>query len=394
MTTLRVLRKGLLGATLTAALLAHGVGGCAEDEVLADGGECGNEKLEPGEDCDVDSPGCKKCREVSGWRCRDNVCKEFCGDGKIVGEEQCDPPDGASCDTSCRKAAFKEEACDMGGHWIVHQTDYSVANVGTKGIQTSSNWYYFEIEQTGEAWKVVKALNCGIIVTGSVNVKLSDASAKGLMYLNPQDTTNPAGGRIGEMREEGDGCYFTASRHYFVRGGKPSLLPTDFRAEPELSALPPLPVSSDVYDATKIDKPDLADDTDKDGSPGVAYEVSGLASGVRSVVQRDWNEYATDDSFTIAKNASEFKVRSDFRNQENIVFLKCGSGAKCPLLEAGSQPALDRPGSAVFRYLGKSFDDPRVQEIITAPAGSNADADFEVCKRIQAALPHDSSVKQ
>lgn len=377
-------------SALVLAPLAPPVGGCATDTVELAGSKCGNGIREPEEECDVESPGCKKCKEVSGWACRDNVCTEVCGDGKVVGSETCDPPDKAKCDTSCHLAAFKPEACDMSGVWIVRQTDFSEANVGTKGIQTSSNWYYLEIVQSGDSWTVKKSLFCGIVVTGSVSVRLQDAATRALMYRNPQADGRPGGARTGVMMAQGDGCYFKAARHYFIRGGKDSLLPSNFDAEPALETLPALPKSNDLYDASKGGDLAQAEDTDADGFVGVAYDVSGLIAGTRNVVQRDWCAYESDDAHKVPKNASEFIARSDFRNQEQILHVKC-SASKCPLLEAGSSPSLDHPGRVVFRYLGKTATDETAKAIVVAPPGADPDKDFQTCMNIQAAIPHDKA---
>lgn len=389
---------------LSSALLSS----CVEDEVLKGASKCGDGVRQPEEECDVvaavveddagnpvkpKETGCVKCKEAPGWRCRDNVCKEFCGDGKIVGEEECDPPNGDDCNTSCRLSVVKKDACNLSGHWILRQKDFSVANIGTKGVQTSSNWFYWEVAQTGDEWHVVNSLACGIVVSGNANVKLADIGIRGLMHKNRQDPSNPRGGRKGVMRVEGSGCYLKSSRHYFVRGGKDDLLPPSFAAEPELETLGPLPVSNDVYDPSKGGMLELADDPDGDKLPGIPYEVTGLINGTRSAVQRDWSTYESDETHAIAQFSSEFVARSDFKNQEKILHLQCGSGGTCPLLEAGSTPSLDRPGRVLFRYLGDKLDAPGVRAIVVGTPGANDDDDFETCARLRAALPHDPASK-
>jgi hypothetical protein len=352
---------------------------------------CGNGVREPEEQCDVDSPGCVSCKEARGYRCRDNVCNEFCGDGIVVGGEECDPPDGKACDTSCRKSVAREEPCSLAGHWILRQTDFSVASVGTKGLQASTNWFYWEVEQDGDKWAVKNGLFCGIVVTGSVNVRLADSSTRALMHENFQGASNTHGGRTGTMREEGEGCYLDTSRFYFVRGGSDALLPANFADAPALETLPPLPSSNDLYDASKGGDLAQATDPENDGIPGVNYEVTGLVNGVRSVTQRDWSEYATDATHAIAQFAPEFVARSDFRNQEKILHVTCAAGGQCPLLEAGSQPSLDKPGRVLFRYIGGSLDAARASGIVVGTPGEDEVMDFETCKNIQKQIPHDPS---
>lgn len=399
----------LRGAALALCVGAVTLPSCVADEALKGASRCGDGVRQPEEECDVvasalvdddgkplpaKDTGCVQCREAPGWRCRDNVCKEHCGDGKVVGGEECDPPDGDGCNTSCRLSVVKKDPCSLAGHWILRQTDFSVANIGTKGVQTSSNWFYWEVAQSGDEWQVVNSLFCGIVVTGNANVKLSDVGIRGLMHKNRQDAKNPRGGRRGVMRVQGGGCYLESTRHYFVRGGKDDLLPPSFGAEPELETLGPLPIANDVYDPSKGGTLELADDPDGDGLPGVPFEVTGLVNGTRSAVQRDWSAYESDETHPIAQFASEFVARSDFKNQERILHLKCGSGGMCPLLEAGSTPSLDRPGRVLFRYLGDKLDSPAVRALVVEfPGGGSDDDDFATCARIRAALPHDPASK-
>ena len=367
-------------------------GACAHDEVGSAGAVCGDGARQPEEECDVKSPGCVECREAPGYHCRDNVCTEVCGDGVVIGTETCDPPDGKSCDTACHEHAAKAEACDMTGAWLVHQTDYSVAAV-INSIQTSSNWYYLEIAQTGPAFEVTKSVFCGITVSGSVDVKLSPAATKALLYRNRQDAKNPGGAHTGTFVEAGDGCAFEASRQYYVRGGKDALLPADFHASPELETLPPLPSSNDLYDPSKGGMLDLAEDTDQDGFLGVAYVVNGLVSGTRNVVQRDWSHYQSDATYPIAKFATELTARSDFRNQEKILHVECASGGMCPLLEAGSTPSLDTPGHVTLRYLGKTWNADPTQTVVVAEPGLSQEQDYQTCVNLQAAMPHEKGKK-
>jgi hypothetical protein len=380
---------------------------CAEDEVLPDTVNLGDDIVQPGEQCDLPTPegskddssdGCYRGKEVAGWKCRDNVCTEVCGDGRKVGAEECDPPGSTSeggkvCSASCREQAVVDLPCDMNGIWIVRQKDFSVAQVGS-ATQTSSNWYYWDIKQDGDTWEVKKQLFCGIVVTGSVTVRLADAATKALMYRNPADASNPRGARTGVMRAEGDGCYFKTSRQYFVRGCAESLLPEHFADEPPLESLPPLPKAVDLYDLSKGGDLAAADDPDGDGIPGVPYEVTGLVAGTRSAAQRDWSAYESDAAHAVAQHSSEFTVRSDFKNQENILHVTCAGGdPPCVLLESGSTPSQDKPGRALLRRLGATLEDPEVKKIVVGTPGQNPADDFQTCLNVQAALPHDPAKK-
>ena len=65
---------------------------------------CGNLRLDPLEQCDS-LTGCLLCKTISGYQCNNNICKEICGDGLVVGIEQCDDKntvDGDGCSSQCQ----------------------------------------------------------------------------------------------------------------------------------------------------------------------------------------------------------------------------------------------------------------------------------------------------
>jgi hypothetical protein len=279
----------------------------------------------------------------------------------------------------------------MTGYWIARQTDFSIDDVLSQ-VQTSSNWYIFKIVQSGSTFEVETSIFCGLRVTGSATVDLTDPGARGLLWLNPhgRDVPAPRQARQGTFAPGGDGCAFTMDRHYIVRGGDPSLLPADFRAKPELSTLPPLPEVNDPQAPPPAMLPGAADE-DADGVPGIKFQISGNATGARSVVQRDWNEYFSEPSGPIPENALEFRAVVRFDNQEKILAVSGCPLVGCGILLAGSRPAPSLPGRVVFRYLGKSLDEPRVQRIIGGPLKTNADTDLQTCAKARASLPHDPS---
>ncbi len=349
---------------------------------------CGDGVKEGAEECDVASIGCVECHVAKGFSCTETDCTTTCGDGIRAGDEQCEPPDGTTCDSSCQTAT-KSEACDMNGYWIVRQTSFSIDDVVNQ-VQTASNWYAYKLSQTGTGFQVERALACGIYVTGSATVSLDDAATRALLSLNPQDETSPRGPRRGTFAPSGDGCDFEMDRHYMVRGVDPSFLPANFLAKPDLATLPPLPYEDDPEHPTGAHL-EGAVDTDGDGKPGLAFRLTGNASGVRNAAQRDWNEYYTDSSFQIPAQAIEFTAGTRFDNQENILVVSRCPLIGCGLLLAGSVPAIDLKHRVTFRYLGKSLDEPRVAAVFTAEPGASPDSDFATCANVRAALAHDPS---
>jgi cysteine-rich repeat protein len=70
---------------------------------------CGDGRVVGGEDCDPGtttlSDGCLGCRAAPGWSCEDSRCSPVCGDGIILGDEACDDRDRSAddgCDLRCR----------------------------------------------------------------------------------------------------------------------------------------------------------------------------------------------------------------------------------------------------------------------------------------------------
>jgi hypothetical protein len=358
--------------------------------ILPAGAICGNDQIEPGEECDLPHAGCQACRIVPGFTCTDAACTAVCGDALLAGEEECDPPDGLTCDSECRSGS-KSEACDMTGYWIARETDFSIDNILNQ-VQTSSNWYAYRIEQTGDAFEIAEMLSCGIVVSGTADVNLTVGGIRGLLYLNPQDRSAPRGARRGTFAPAADGCTFAMDRHYVVRGLEERFLPDDFLAKPDLATLPPLPFEDNpqkLPDRPFGENSAGAVDTDGDGDLGLRFVVSGNASGARNAVQRDWLEYFLDARFPIAARAIEFVADARFANQENILSVTGCPRIGCGVLLAGSVPSTTLRHRIRFRYLGRGLTEPRVARIFEAPIKEDPEKDFTTCANLRAALPHD-----
>jgi hypothetical protein len=281
----------------------------------------------------------------------------------------------------------------MTGYWIVRQTDFSRDTV-LEQIQTSSNWYALKITQSGGSFRVEKGIFCGIRVSGSATAQLSEDGIRGLIHENPQDsdTPPPRPPRGGTFVPDGANCSFAMDRTYIVRGVEPRFLPPDFSTEPALSTLIPLPFEEDPEHPTGANTAGAVD-TDGDGHPGVAFRISGNASGVRHVAQRDWNEYFTSPEAPIAQNAVEFVARVTFDNQENILQVTGCPPIGCGILTAASRPATELQDRVTFRYLGSALSDPRVSRVLTAELKQDVASDMRTCTNVRAALAHDASKK-
>jgi hypothetical protein len=372
-----------------AAVAVHS--GCAEDRILETDAVCGDGKQSGAEECDVASEGCVECLVTPGWHCNTETCETQCGDGVVTGEEQCDPPSPTSCDSACRSGT-KSEPCDMTGYWISRETDFSVDNVVSQ-IQTSSNMHFYHFTQTGDAFVVDVYLFCGVQVSGSVDVNLSEGGLRGLMYRNAQDGSggsHPA--RRGTFKLEGDHCVFQMDRWYNVRGVEDRFLPPDFLALPVLDTLPAMPFEDNPEN--KPDKPfgqnlEGATDDDGDGKPGVAWYISGNSNGIRNTAQRDFKEFPISSDYRIEPNSIEFVTRGNFENQENVLHVSGCPRLGCGLLTGKSAPARDRKHRVTLRYLGKELDEPRVAAIVVGTPKANVEDDVLTCANQRAQLPHD-----
>lgn len=274
---------------------------------------------------------------------------------------------GAGGSGGSAAAGAQDPECDLNGIWIARLTTFSRDSI-FGATQTCSNWFYYEFTQTGRTVKISHALDCGIQVSGSADVTLNSATTQAL--LHPNDQT----GRVGEFYRDGDHCVFKLERFYSVRGAsRATYLPADTSSNPELATIMPMLPTEQM--------PMGSEDWDDDGQPGIAFNVSGLGS--RHVVQRDWNEFASDADHTIALNATEFIAGAHFDNQEQILAVTGGLGA---LLKAGSTPALDIGHRIKFRMLGRSASDPSVAQV-------RLPDDLDTCFKVQDALPHDKAAQ-
>lgn len=396
------------------SLAALALPSCASDRILDVPAVCGDGILEVGEGCDVTSPGCNACQQASGWSCDEQGCVTVCGDGIVSGDEQCDPPNGTSCDTACKTAGYKAEECDMTGWWIARQTAFSAPDglTGVDGggvVQTSSNWFVFRFEQTGDAVVTKQSLFCGIRVTGTVDVDLTSeslagtATEPGLVYRNPQHKQDAVLGgreRRGTFKKNGDHCELDLERHWYLRGAKAALLPADFGVDVGDPSLPKLPIVApgktalDPADATTIVDIGETVDIDGNGFPGISYDISKLGHAMRDTVQRDWQAYVFRPAHPIALHASEFVTAAEFRNEENILHVSECVGGTCGVFALNSHAIEGADHRAIFRFVGASLDDARAKAVFAGdPAAGVLADDLVTCQRVRDALPHDKATE-
>ncbi|HET6338867.1 MAG TPA: hypothetical protein VFG30_36865 [Polyangiales bacterium] len=257
-----------------------------------------------------------------------------------------------------------DPACDFNGIWIGKQVTVSEA---LSLPQSSNNWYYLEFKQAGTAVEVSKHFDCGIEVSGSATVSLSRKTVEGLIPHNQQV------GRKATLVKEGNNCTFSATRFWSIRGADEArFLPNATRdsdmSVKQVAMANPLPTASNT---------DGAVDTEGDGKLGVAFQVSGIITGTRNSVQRDWTRWFTEPGFEIPAStdwATDLEIRADFDNEESILDPTSG------LLVSGSSPKAGAKHILRLHFLGRDASDPRVAAIVKPN-------DVDTCFAIQDALP-------
>ncbi|MCW5833252.1 MAG: hypothetical protein KIS78_12700 [Labilithrix sp.] len=359
--------------TLASTALAFA---CVDDFVLPDaeiGAVCGNGVLEPGEACDVRSPGCVSCAILPNWTCRSTGCSPVCGDG-VVGS-------GADC-----ADARRVEPCDMSGYWATREAN-STRDAIVGALQSSSNWFLFRFEQDGDSFRVVESLDCGVHVTGTVTVDSTPGTLRSSMYANRMDGADGARrARRGTSRRAGAGCEVTFERWYKVRGATDAYLPVDFDARPTLASLPPLPSADDPVNDTHV--PEGSVDPDGDGIPGTSFRITGFVSGIRNAAQRDWKEYATAPGAPAPASVLTFAIPGSFDLEESVLRVtECGN--TCGLIASSARAATDLPGSMSFSYIGRALGTPRVDGVVAGPPRANVDDDLTTCANVRLLLPHE-----
>lgn len=264
-------------------------------------------------------------------------------------------------------AGATDPECDFNGIWAAKQMTVSEA---LSLPQTSNNWYYLELKQSGDAVTVVKHFDCGIEVRGSATVILSRATLMASIARNVQS------GRKISVSRQGASCSFEGARFWSIRGADELAYlpgePKDGRDFPDnigdVAKSKPLPTAQ---------MPEGAIDVDMDGKLGIAFQVTGIVMGTRNSVQRDWTRWFTEPGYEIAASAdwpNDLTIRADFDNEESIIDPTSG------LLVSNSAPKASAKHVLQLRFLGRDATDARAMAMIKS-------SDIDTCYAIQDALP-------
>jgi len=259
--------------------------------------------------------------------------------------------------------------CDLNGYWVGRQTTISSA---LSIDQFASNWYLMRMQHDGDDVEIVEHLDCGIYVHSTViEVNLPRDTMVTLATKNPQTGRKATA----KLSSDGDTCEVSFQRFYSVRGASPATYlpmgPLDSRDLAPLKADAPLPSQDDETGAEDWNGAGHA-------GTGVAWVVSGIASGTRWTVQRDWTEWRTDAQHSVvpATPLDSLVLATRFANEENVLRNEGG-----PLLAMLSTPITDDPRAQVeLMRLGSTREE----------AASILDIDDlgDRCLAVQQLLPH------
>lgn len=181
------------------------------------------------------------------------------------------PPDDPSAPPD--EIAEPMGPCDLTGRYAVTE-HFAMDGLGAK--QIVQNWFYVELQQSGNQLTYKKSLSCGAQVHGATTfeVTIDDTAAW------PAYTENPAyAGRKGTVEQVAEGCQVHFDKDAVVRGATVAY----YR---DLSH--PLPKLEEIGSASSPGW----EDWDQDGNPGVTLKVGGIAPGSLYAVMRNWTEYS------------------------------------------------------------------------------------------------------
>jgi hypothetical protein len=207
-------------------------------------------------------------------------------------------------------AAVDNGPCDLTGSWLITQHGVFQA-LGVK--QTAQSWFFYELQQSGGTLKVTKGLACG----GRV-VPL-DALGAAVAWEPAWPATiskNSHTGRLGKVSASGTSCTVSFDIAYTILGASVAYYSDPSHDLPKLAQ------------KAAGDEPGW-EDWDDDGKPGVSFNTSGFATGVRYSVQRVYNDWTTG---TYSPGAKLLKMVSVTQTDESVL------GATSDLIKTLSAP--------------------------------------------------------
>jgi hypothetical protein len=201
--------------------------------------------------------------------------------------------------------------CDLTGKWISTQRLWNVANYDdvTQSYQLAQrvqSWAYWEFAQNGTLATVKRGLQCGaeIDVIPLVPIAVDTALVGDQKIFKGVTRHNTMQGRtaVYSAKAGSDECQLMIEKAAMVEGATFSYF-KDF-AHPLTQAKTAAQGTTPGWE-----------DWDEDGSPGVTYQVSGIATGNLYAARRELVEYRG----ITAKQAKKFKLDVIFQYQHLVI---------------------------------------------------------------------------
>lgn len=273
-----------------------------------------------------------------------------CADDSVLGNDEAFMSDVVTDDPNA--TPLEPNDCDMTGTWMAQIRTISLALGSAEAV--SYNWFYYELDDTGDEVVIERGWDCGFVVCGDVTeIQLTDGQTEalslhnrqdGILKADPENITEPASEEFAvaprgmTFAKQADGtCEFSLDRWWWVRSASLDFLPdrADYStmtigqiqtANPLPKALENIPSGHPTPEAGKH----TLWDWDQDGKIGLRLQLDKPVPGWRDALQRDWNQIPTTH---VPDGSVDFTVVAEFDNEEQVYEVSNN------LLRVGSVPA-------------------------------------------------------
>lgn len=275
-----------------------------------------------------------------------------CGEDSVLGDDEAFMSESTGGNGNLPTGPLEPNDCDMTGTWMAQINTVSYA-LGELLTARSYNWFYYELDDTGDEVIVERGWDCSFVVCDITQIEITpDQSAAlslhnrqdGVLKADPDNIMEPISPdfvvepRGMTYRKNDDGtCEFSMDRWWWVRSASLDFLPdrSDYSTMTvgQIQQANPLPES--VEEIPSGDAPPKANeytlwDWDEDGKIGLNLQLDRPMPGWRDSIQRDWNQVPPA---RIADGSVDFTVPAQFDNEEALY------DASASLLDQVSTPA-------------------------------------------------------
>lgn len=272
-----------------------------------------------------------------------------CGEDSVLGDDEAFMSEVIDDDPN--ETPLEPNDCDMTGTWMAQIRTISVAMGTAEAI--SYNWFYYELDDTGDDVIIERGWDCGFTVCGVTQIELTPEQnvalslhnrQDGVLKADPENIMDPVSedfvvdprGMTFAKQEDGS-CEFSLDRWWWVRSASLDFLPdrADYSTMSigEIQTANPLPEKLSEIPSGHA-PPEEGEHTlwdwDRDGKIGLNLQLDKPGVGWRDAIQRDWNQIPTT---YVPDGSVDFTVVAQFDNEEEVyaaepAFLKVGSEPK------------------------------------------------------------------